>query len=44
MAIGVNIVFMAIIAALEGIVGRIRGVSVVYSSVEAPKGTKNVSI
>jgi hypothetical protein len=44
MAIGVNIFFMAIIAALEGIVGRIRGVSVIYSSVEAPKGTKNVSI
>jgi hypothetical protein len=44
MAIGVNIFFMTIIAALEGIVGRIRGVSVIYSSVEAPKGTKNVSI
>ena len=44
MAIGVNIFFMAIIGGLEGIVGRIRGVSVVYSSVEAPKGTKNITI
>ena len=44
MAIGVNLLFMAIIAAFEGIVGRIKGVSVVYSSVEAPKGTKNVTI
>lgn len=44
MAIGVNILFMAIIGILEGIIGRIRGVSVIYSSVEAPTGTENVTI
>ena len=44
MAIGVNIFFMAIIAALEGMIGRVKGVSVVYSSVEAPEGTNNVTI
>ena len=44
MAIGVNIFFMAIIAGFEGLVSQIKGVSVVYSSVEAPKGTENISI
>jgi len=44
MAIGVNIFFMAVIAAVESIAGRVKGVSVVYSSVEAPEGTKNVTI
>ncbi len=32
MAIGVNIFFMAIIASIEGVVGRLKGVSVVYSA------------
>ena len=44
MAIGVNIFFMGIIAAVEGITGRVKGVSVVYSTAEAPEGTENVTI
>lgn len=44
MAIGVDIFFMLIIAAVEGLVSRIRGVSVVYSSAEAPPGTKNARL
>jgi hypothetical protein len=35
LAIGVDLLFMVIIAILEGIVGRIKGVSVVYSPTEA---------
>lgn len=42
MAIGVDIFFMLLIAAFEGLISRIRGVSVVYSSAEAPPGTKKV--
>jgi hypothetical protein len=44
MAIGVNIFFMLVLAVLEWVIGRLKGVSVVYSSTEAPKGTKNVTI
>jgi hypothetical protein len=42
MAIGVDIFFMLLIAGIEGLISRIKGVSVVYSSTEAPPGTKNV--
>ena len=42
MAIGVDIFFMLLIAGVEGLISRIKGVSVVYSSTEAPPGTKNV--
>jgi hypothetical protein len=42
MAIGVDLFFMLIIAALESLIGRIKGVTVVYSRVDAPPGTKKV--
>lgn len=45
MAIGVDIFFMLLIAAVEAIISRVKGVSVVYGSTsEAPPGTKNVAI
>lgn len=43
MAIGVSILFMIIIALTETLISRIRGVSVVYSTVDAP-GDKNKQI
>jgi hypothetical protein len=42
MAIGVDLLFMAIIAAVEGIISRIKGISVVYGSADAPPGTENI--
>lgn len=44
MAIGVNILFMALLAAVETLISRLKGVSVVYSSTDAPPGTKNISV
>lgn len=42
MAIGVDLVFMIVISLLETIVSRIRGVSVVYSSVDAPPDSQQM--
>lgn len=42
MAIGVDLFFMVLIAAVEGLIGRIRGVAVVYSSKESPPGSKKM--
>ncbi|MEM7112441.1 MAG: hypothetical protein AAF614_08410 [Chloroflexota bacterium] len=44
MAIGVDILFMLIIAALEALVSRIRGVNVVYGSAAPPEGTNNLVV
>ena len=41
MAIALDILFMILIAAVEWIVGRIRGVSVIYGA-EPPPGTEKV--
>jgi hypothetical protein len=43
-SIGVDLFFMLLIALVEGLVSRMKGVSVVYSTTEAPKGTKNITI
>lgn len=42
MAIGVDILFMAFIAAVESIIGRIKGISVVYSNKDTATGTENI--
>lgn len=42
MVIGVDLFFMALIAAVEGIIGRFRGVSVIYGGKETPPGAKKV--
>ncbi|KAA3660309.1 MAG: hypothetical protein DWQ04_19820 [Chloroflexi bacterium] len=39
-AIGVDLMFMLLIAATENIISRIKGVSVVYSSTDAPSGSE----
>lgn len=44
MAIGVDILFMSVLYAVEGLLSHIRGVSVVYNSTDAPPGTTNVSL
>ncbi|MCP5098364.1 MAG: hypothetical protein GY943_22675 [Chloroflexi bacterium] len=44
MAIGVDLLFMGIIAAVEGIISRLKGISVVYGNADAPPGTENVSL
>ncbi len=44
MAIGVDLLFMIILSLFENLVSRIKGVSVVYGSSEAPPGTQNVSV
>lgn len=41
-AIGVDLFFMAIIALLESIISRIKGVSVIYGKAETPPGVKKV--
>lgn len=42
MSIAVDLLFMAVIAALETLVGRIRGVTVVYGGAEPPPGAEKV--
>lgn len=42
MAIGINILFMLLIATLEAIISRIRGVNVIYGSSEPPEGSQNM--
>ncbi len=44
MAIGVDLLFMILIAVTEGLVSRFKGISVVYGSADAPPGTENVTI
>ena len=44
MAIGVDLFFMIIIAALEALISRLRGVNVVYGSAEPPEGTNNLVV
>jgi hypothetical protein len=44
MAIGVDIAFMALIALLESIVSRIKGVDVVYGQAEAAPGSENIVV
>lgn len=44
MAIGVDLLFMIVLSLIENLVSRLKGVSVVYSSSDAPPGTKNVSV
>ena len=44
MAVGVDVVFMVLISISENVIGRIKGVSVVYSTAEAPTGTTNVTL
>lgn len=44
MAIGINVLFMLFIAALEALVSRIRGVNVIYGNSEPPEGSKNMVV
>ena len=44
MAVGVDIFFMVVLSISENLIGRIKGVSVVYSTTEAPSGTTNVTL
>ncbi|MCA9996388.1 MAG: hypothetical protein KDE56_11605 [Anaerolineales bacterium] len=44
MAIGINILFMLLIAALEALISRIRGVHVIYGSSQPPEGSKNMVV
>ena len=43
-AIGVDLLFMGLIAAFEGIISRIKGISVVYNSAAPPEGSQNIVI
>lgn len=44
MSIGVDVIFMILIVAMEGLISRIRGVNVVYGQTEAPSGRQKVSL